>query len=298
MHRAKHHAFAVLAILALSACLSPESAAPLTPQGQAPTLEIHARVEEAHVRLAPEPRAFAVRERSECAPVESLDVLFIGNSYVIQSDTPGLLQLMADDAGVKFHVDRLAMGGKDFEFHVTRSHTVEKLAERKWDVVFLQSHSLDPLRNPDGFAKAGAELIAAVRCVGAQPWLFETWARQEGHNLYNYLDEVGKSPDEMQGRVTARYEALARDTGVPLAKVGTAWLRLTEGHPEVKPFLKDGAHPAEAGAYLSVAVVFAHLTERDPRGVLQPHGAVDARTAALLQDVAAEVVDPPCAWSL
>lgn len=294
MHRAKHHAFAVLAVLALSGCLGPESVAPLT--AWAPTLEMHTLVEEPSAELAPERRAFAVREKPECAPVESLDVLFIGNSYVIQSDTPGLLQSMADDAGVDFHVERLAVGGKDFEFHLARAQTQQKLAERQWDVVFLQSHSLDPLRNPDGFAKAGAELVDAVRGVGADPWLFETWARREGHNLYNYMDEVGKSPDEMQSRVTARYHALARDTGVPVAKVGTAWLRLTEDHPEVKPFLKDGAHPAEAGAYLSAAVVFAYLTERDPRGVLQPHGAVDGKTAAVLQDVAAEVVDPPCTW--
>lgn len=225
-----------------------------------------------------------------------LQVLFVGNSYVIQSDTPGFLQAMSEDAGVGFHVERLARGGKDFAYHLGRRRTEQVLDERAWDVVFLQSHSLDPLRNPDGFASAGKALIDAVRAHDAQPWLFETWPRRVGHNLYNYMDEVGKTPREMLARVSERYAALGKDAGVPVAKVGTAWMRLVETHPEVRPYLKDGAHPAEAGAYLSAAVVFTYLTERDPRGVLEPHGSVDAPTAAALLEVAAEVVKPPCRW--
>jgi uncharacterized protein YuzB (UPF0349 family) len=281
MHRAKYHAFAVLLALGSISCLGPEPTAQLT---------VWAPSGEELAQAAPQPAEPA------CAAVEPLDVLFIGNSYVIQSDTPGLLQAMAEDAGVEFNVERLAQGGKNFEYHLERSRTHDVLEKGDWDVVFLQSHSLDPLRNTDGFAEAGEALIEEVREAGAEPWLFETWARREGHNLYNYMDEVGETPAEMQKRVTAQYEALADETNVPVAKVGTAWLELKQEHPEVKPYLKDGAHPAEAGAYLSAAVVFTHLTERDPRGVLQPHGAVDERTAGILQDIAAEVVSPPCQW--
>jgi hypothetical protein len=280
---------AALAALFAPGCATPEPAAPLA---------IWASELEAQAAAATAPVAEVEPAKpAQCAPVKALDVLFIGNSYVIQSDTPGLLQSMAIDAGVDFHVERLASGGKDFEFHLGRRQTKRALSESSWDVVLLQSHSLDPLRNPDGFAKAGAQLVEAVRAAGAQPWLFETWARREGHNLYGYMkDTVGRSPAEMQSRVTARYEALAEATGSPVAKVGTAWLQLVQQHPEIRPHLKDGAHPAEAGAYLSAAVVFTHLTERDPRGVLQPHGAVDADAAKVLLQVAADVVHPPCAW--
>lgn len=287
------HAFAVVVGLSGGGCLGPDPTTPLTVF--APTLGEH----ELALNVADDPvaeRAFAVEAEPTCAPVDTLAILFIGNSYVIQSDTPGLLQAMADDAGVDFYVERLATGGKDFEYHLGRSKTRQTLAQREWDVVFLQSHSLDPLRNPEGFSLAGGELIDAVRSAGAQPWLFETWARRAGHNLYNYMKEVGNDPDVMQGRVSARYAALGEAHDVPVARVGTAWMRLLESHPEVRPYLNDGAHPAEAGAYLSAAVVFTHLTERDPRDVLQPHGAVDRPTARALAEVAAEVVDPPCEW--
>lgn len=59
-----------------------------------------------------------------------LQVLFVGNSYVIQSDTPGFLQAMSEDAGVGFHVERLARGGKDFAYHLGRRRTEQVLDER------------------------------------------------------------------------------------------------------------------------------------------------------------------------
>lgn len=243
---------------------------------------------------APTPQPVA--QPQSCAAVAPLDVLFVGNSYMIQSDAPGFFQAMAEDAGAQFHVERLAKGGKDFAYHQGRKQTEQVLASRSWDVVVLQSHSLDPLRNPEGFVSAGKALITAVRAHGAEPWLFETWPRRKGHNLYNYMDEVGKTPREMLARVRARYAALGEDTGVPVARVGSAWMQLQEQHPELRPYLKDGAHPAEAGAYLSAAVVFTHLTERDPRGVLAPHGSVDEAEASVLLEVAADVVRPPCHW--
>ncbi len=304
MHRAKHHAFAVL--FALTGCLdsglasglatNPDPAGAqltaLTPSFDALTRPV--RPSEDALVAAESPSREA--QSAQCAAVEALDVLLIGNSYVLHSDTPGLLKAMAEDAGVAFHVEHLATGGKNFEYHLARSRTRAMLAERDWDVVLLQSHSLDPLRNPKGFATAGAALVDMVREVGAEPLLFETWPRREGHNLYNYMEEVGKSPDEMLERVSAGYAALGAQTGAAVVPVGHAWMHLHDHHPEVQPYLKDGAHPAEAGAYLSAAVIFTQLTDRDPRGVLQPHGAVDAATASALQDVVVDVVSPPCAW--
>lgn len=281
---------AQLAALALFGC-----AAPREPPALSVWTQSFAVVAEPAPRVETEKRAVAVSAPA-CAPVEPLDVLFIGNSYVIQSDTPALLKAMAVDAGVEFHVERLATGGKDFAYHLGRPKTAKTLAARDWDVVILQSHSLDPLRDPKGFAEAGAGLIEAVRDSGAAPMLFETWPRRAGHNLYNYMEEVGKTPAEMLERVARQYAELGEKTGTPVASVGHAWMRLQDEHPEVQPYLKDGAHPAEAGAYLSAAVIFAELTERDPRGVLQPHGATDAKAASVLQDVVFSVVQPPCKW--
>lgn len=285
------HGYATLATLALCGCVAREP-----PPGIAAWSPALPLLAEPAAAVEPEKRAVADPEPLACAPVEPLDVLFIGNSYVIQSDTPALLEAMAEDAGVVFHVERLAKGGKDFVYHLGRSQTTKKLAEREWDVVLLQSHSLDPLRTPDVFAKAGASLIEAVRASGAEPMLFETWPRRAGHNLYNYMEEVGKTPAEMLERVASEYAELGKQTGVRVAKVGTAWARLRREHPEVQPYLKDGAHPAEAGAYLNAAVLFSLLTERDPRPVLKPHGAVDAAEVAAIGAVATAVVEPPCVW--
>ena len=281
----------MLAALALCGCVAPD-----TPAGLALWTPALAVLAKPAVPVAPEKRAVSVPRATSCAPVVPLQVLFIGNSYVIQSDTPALLEAMAADAGVEFHVERLATGGKDFAYHLDRRQTAKVLAGREWDVVFLQSHSLDPLRDPEGFAKAGAGLVEAVRASGAEPMLFETWPRRAGHNLYNYMEEVGKTPAEMLKRVARQYAQLGEQTGTPVVPVGHAWMRLQDQHAEVSLYLKDGAHPAEAGAYLSAAVIFATLTERDPRAVLRPHGAVGSAEVDAIGDIATAVVEPPCVW--
>ncbi|MEM6293050.1 MAG: DUF4886 domain-containing protein [Myxococcota bacterium] len=250
----------------------------------------------AHAAVTPEAVAPPAAPPA-CKPVGELDVLFIGNSYVILNDTPGVLAKMAEDAGVRMHVERSAMGGKAFDFHVKRAKTRTALAARPWDVVVLQSHSLDPLRNAKSFAADGTTLIERVRAIGAEPMLFETWPRKVGHNLYNYMDETGGSPDAMLEAVASAYATLGDATGTAVLPVGHAWATMVANHPAHDPYADDGAHPGSVGAYLSAAVLFTVLTERDPQGVVQPHDVSPEAAAAALR-VAADTVKPPCTWAV
>ena len=254
-------------------------------------------VEAVPAAAVPEPVAPpAVPALPACKPVGELDVLFIGNSYVILNDTPGVLAKMADDAGIRMHVERSAMGGKAFDFHVKRAKTRAALASRDWDVVILQSHSLDPLRNAKSFAADGTTLIERVREAGAEPLLFETWPRKVGHNLYNYMKETGGSPDAMLDAVAQAYHSLGASTDTVVVPVGHAWSTMIAEHSEHDPYADDGAHPGSVGAYLSAAVIFTLLTERDPQGVVQPHEVSPAAAAAALR-VAADTIHPPCTWA-
>lgn len=230
-----------------------------------------------------------------CDPPEDLDVLFIGNSYTIMHDLPGLVAQLGSQAGIEVHAEMLATGGQDFEYHLARSKTVAVLGQRDWDVVVLQSHSLDPLRNPEGFHEAGKGLVELVRESGASPVLFETWARKSGHNLYNYFEPTGGSPDAMFSAVRDEYFSLADETGVEVVEVGKAWREMRKHAPELDPYASDAAHPGRLGAYLTANVFFAALTDVSPVGNVEPLMGIDPAAAALIQAQAAEVVDPPCA---
>ncbi|MEM6996085.1 MAG: hypothetical protein AAF721_36600 [Myxococcota bacterium] len=243
------------------------------------------------VVVAPEPEP---PPGPDCTTPEQLAVLFIGNSYLNIHNLPQRVASLGNAAGIAIEVDKVTMGGESFEYHVGRAKTGRLLESRPWDVVVLQSHSLDPLRNEDGFFRAGAELGTRARAVGASPLLFETWARRAGHNLYNYFEPARGGPAAMQSAVTERYAKLGDTEDMPVAPVGTAWLRAIAEHPELDLFAKDGGHPSAQGAYLGACVIFSVLTRRS--AVPDPEAAegVDPPTAAILREIATDVVQPPC----
>ena len=83
-----------------------------------------------------------------------LKVLFIGNSYTYVNDLPSLVVGLADAAGGrKIETDQRLPGGYTFQQHVKDSKAIEKIRERKWDVVVLQGHSLETILNREAMQK-------------------------------------------------------------------------------------------------------------------------------------------------
>ncbi len=243
----------------------------------------------AGVHLPPEPSPPA----DDCGPPEPITVLFIGNSYTIMHDLPGLVEELGRQAGIPVHTEMLAQGGKNFEYHVAREQTAVTLEEGDWDIVVLQSHSLDAITNYEGFLRAGQALAQMVKRAGAQPILFETWPRKAGHSLYAY-EAFGDNPDEMQEVVHERYHELADLTGAAVVDVGEAWRNVRKTEPELDPYASDYAHPAKIGAYLTANLFFAAITDVSPVGNVEPLLGIEEDAAAVLQAQAAAVVHPSC----
>ncbi|MBL4686451.1 MAG: hypothetical protein JKY37_17785 [Nannocystaceae bacterium] len=240
------------------------------------------------------PAAAPAPQPDRCPELVDLEVLFIGNSYLNLHDLPLRLSQMGEDAGIKIGVDKVTMGGENFEYHLRRPKTAKLLQAREWDMVVLQSHSLDPLRNPEGFLSAGAELGVRVRKQGAEPLLFETWPRRAGHNVYNYFKPAGGNPEAMQLAVSGRYAELAEAEDMRVVPVGTAWTNVMQQYPEIDLFAKDGGHPSIAGAYLGACVVFSVLTQHSPVAGKDASRGVSEADAETLRAVAYKVVNPRC----
>ena len=233
-------------------------------------------------------------DADECAPSDKLDVLLLGNSYTNMGDLRGVLESLGTEAGLSLSVSKLAIGGANFEKHVGRSKTAATIRESSWDAVVLQSHSLDTIRNPDGFAKAGRKLVTMVQETGARPVLFQTWPRMAGHNLYGYMKKAGGSPAAMLSIVKERYAALAEATGAEVAPVGEAWLAALAADPGLRLHASDKNHPGRLGTYLTANVLFATLTDVTPVGNVACPPDIAEGTAAQLQEIAAVVCEPSC----
>lgn len=260
----------LVASVALAACRPAVAPAPV----EAPVAE-------------PEP------EPPKCVPPERLEVLFIGNSYMLMHDLPSIVAELGDAGGVELDGELLAKGGKDFEFHLANRATHERLAAREWDYVILQSHSLDPVRNRDGFLAAGEKLIELVREAGAEPLLFETWARDEQNKIYRF-GRAGYGPDEMQEMVHDAYAELSRRSGAQVIDVGAAWLATRSQDPDIDLYARDLAHPNKTGSYLTATVIFTALTGLSPVEAELPPLDIAPDDARRLHRQAEEVIGPQC----
>jgi hypothetical protein len=247
------------------------------------------------IALTPAARSRSLRPPppDPCDDPDSLDVLFIGNSYMLMHDVPDLVAALGEQAGIELHTELLAMGGKDFDYHLSSSRTADALAEGDWDVVVLQSHSLDPIRDPEGFLEAGEALAAMVRQAGAEPILFETWPRKAGSDYYMF-GRGGGNPDAMHRLVHAGYHELAERTGADVIDVAAAWRALHRVAPDLDPYTRDANHPGRLGSYLTANVVFAALTDTTPVDNVAPLLGIGEDDARVLQETAAAVIGPSC----
>jgi hypothetical protein len=200
---------------------------------------------------------------------DTLDVLFIGNSYVYYNNLADQLADMSEalETGPLIRTRHHLHGGYSLLRHLEDGHLPDVVGGgapdgAPWDVVVVQEHSRlgvpyadeqsGRLGNDSGFRAGLAGVMALVRPTGARVVLYQTWAKEAWPGQTRPLAEA--------------YERAARDYGVEVAPVGRVWALVRDELPGVDLFHPDGSHPSPAGSYLAAVVFYATLTGRSPVG--------------------------------
>jgi hypothetical protein len=240
------------------------------------------------------------------------DALFIGNSYtyggnepVISGNggVPKLVEVIAASKGRKLSTVMLAVGGKDWGFHLQQPKTEEDLGAKPWDWVVLQDFSTEATHagNPDEFFKNGATFCKLIMANSPKTKivLYETWARPKGSPFYSGKSTATTFVDavEMNGEIDKNYTELfhrleAVDPGeVELAPVGLAFERTLEKYPGINLSSPDLHHANVEGNYLAALVIYATIYQDSPKGATREFfgASLDAGVAAKLQEIADEV---------
>lgn len=219
---------------------------------------------------------------------EPVDILFVGNSYTHFNDMPELLSALAADAELEVEIDAYTAGGAKLVEHAASDGVHRKLAEREWDFVVLQAHSLEVFRNPEGFDEAMDALASEVSELGAEPVSFETWSRRAGHNVLRWYD---LTPETMQDALLSAYTEVCDRNDARLAPVGEAWRQVHAVRPDAGLHLSDGSHPSIAGSYLTACVMFNVLLDaRCSEVEFVPEG-LEPELADVLREVADATVE-------
>ena len=198
---------------------------------------------------------------------DTLDILFVGNSYTYVNNLPGMIEEISSALdGPVLHGSAHTHGGYTLRRHIEDGHVASLLSGvpatgGSWDWVVLQEQSTlgttyDPdsgkLGKADAFRAAAAELVAMVKAVGARPALYMTWAKEAFPSQAITLSET--------------YRSAGAELGAEVLMVGDAWAAVRRVRPEFVLHLSDGSHPNAAGSYLAACVIYAMLTGRSPVG--------------------------------
>jgi hypothetical protein len=163
------------------------------------------------------------------------------------------------------------------ERHWEEGQALRAIHDTRWDVVVLQGHSLQSIRNPKQLFTYVRKLDAEVKKSGARTVLFMTWAHRD-------------KPQMLAGVVQA-YSTIAAELNAALAPVGLAWQRALLERPALALHTPDHSHPLPTGTYLTACVFYATLTGRSPLGLSTGGLAqVTPEEARFLQRIAWETV--------
>lgn len=193
-------------------------------------------------------------------------ILFIGNSYTHFHQMHHVVRrvIMSADPSVIVHTQEVTHSGWDLWRHWRSGIARRQLGRAHFTHVVLQGHSLAPLRDRDRarMGEAAHRFTELITRAGAQPILYETWARRSGNRVYRRGET--SSPDDMQSRIDSTYEAIASDTGAAIAHVGPTFRRLASILPEIELYSSDGSHPSELGTFVAAATLATRIAGIDP----------------------------------
>ncbi len=185
--------------------------------------------------------------------------LYVGNSFTYYNcGMGGYLRAMAgkDRWGARMiTISAGALSFHDVGSYLAR-HDLDPYDknERKFDVVFLQGQSNEPIhpKRKANFQKYLRQHVQTIRAAGSIPVVVDTWAKQnEPQNTRALADAI----------IT---EANASDAMV--APVGLAFAESLRLRPDLSLHAPDKRHPSSAGSLMYASVLYAVLFHESPEG--------------------------------
>jgi hypothetical protein len=250
---------------------------------------------------------------------KEVNVLFIGNSLTYFHDMPQMVQEMVAETHPNMFVEQSTFPGMSLSAHLDNiiesrtEHSIStrikkegeitdtemKIAEKKWDVVILQTGTVSvliPEAREFKVEKAISEIKKRINNPDCKFILFETWpSKKEYPKEYCYSswsinrtleDEQFCSPvienlEQEIRLIKESYNFIAQNQGLIKSNNGSIFYEMRTHHPEIE-LLEDTIHPNEYGAFLNACIFYKLLTDNDPSR-LKFNGEIEPETARLLK---------------
>lgn len=196
---------------------------------------------------------------------DTLNVLFVGNSYTFNHNIPQLVSLLSDSTRTKLITSKSTAGGATLKNHWKgdkKLETKEKIRNGKYDIVVLQEQSMGTILHPDTFLLYAERLCNLITESGARPCFYETWSRE-------------KVPPH-QKIITKYYSRAAEENDALIARVGEAWELARQYRPTAQLYDDDGSHQSAFGAFIAACMFVSTITEEIPENLRKGYFIKDA----------------------
>jgi hypothetical protein len=199
------------------------------------------------------------------AQQKELKVLFVGNSYTYGYNLPHIVSIISAETSTKLITRKSVTGGATLKEHWKGQRGLETMsiiAEGDFDVVVLQDFSMLAINAPDTSLRYMGLFCDYIRSSGAEPFLFNTWAREKVPQFQAEIDEM--------------YDLAADEYNATRVPVGSAWELAMDLRPSVDLFTSDGSHPNELGCMLTASVFVRAITGELPERIPSLYRIEDA----------------------
>ncbi|MCF1420405.1 DUF4886 domain-containing protein [Mangrovimonas futianensis] len=265
--------------------------------------------------------AWGVRSQDKTMD-NDIHVLFIGNSLTYFYDMPQTLQMMLNETHPNIKIHQSTFPGQDLSGHMNdiittqteneihtrkkvegeQTETELKLAERRWDVIILQTGTVAVLI-PENLEfkvnKAISEIKHKVGNPDAKFILFSTWPSKEGYpKQYCYpsrhvdlsiekrtcCSPKFESMDHEMENIIASYTLVAKENDLIKSNNGEKYFEVLTQFPELELY-DDDIHPNKKGAFLNACIFYQLLTNKKATD-LKYIGSIEPEMAKLLKQIA------------
>ena len=217
---------------------------------------------------------FFLCPKSDVVASDTVNVLFIGNSYTYVNDLPSLFTNLSASGGKTVVTDMSAPGGYAFEQHVTNSETISKIQLGIWNFVVLQEQSQMPVIEywrynstyPSAFK---LDSMIKASAPAATTVFYMTWGRRNGGQqcVTGYCSPDFISFFHMQDSLKSSYSLISYLLNARLSPAGEAWRIARQLNPNVNLWDTGDSHPTLEGSYLTACVFYAAIFNQSPVGL-------------------------------
>ena len=229
-----------------------------------------------------------------CYAQQSVNALFIGNSYTAVNNLPQMVQQIAASMGDQLTYESNTPGGCTFSQHCD-NHSMELICAGGWDIVVLQEQSQYPSFPQSQvesevfpYAERLVDSVYAHSPCG-EPMFYMTWGRKNGDaGNAPYFPVLG-TYEGMDSMLCERYTYMAQQYDAALSPVGRVWRYLREHHNDIELYQADESHPSVAGTYAAACTFYVMFFHRAPDDITYD-ASLSAATAQTIRSAVRSVV--------